>query len=104
MDLPKAKHPVAGFNPEDDQAFAKLQALRASTFVACSSPDAAAEVARYGKRVLDWAAEPSGRADEMTALSVTALRAYRRLQRPLVSIVTILYNKARGTPGGPRVL
>ena len=86
-----------GSSVRDDRAFSRLQALQFCTFVACSSKSMAQVALHYGKRPLQFDGVLSeGRAK--TALARQAVEAYAELQRPLVSIVTILYNKAVELP------
>lgn len=77
--------------------FGRLQAMRACTF-ALSATQAIAELAKRNRahvvEVPNWDDLACGSGTIWTAL----LQRYLRLQRPSVSIVTILYNKAAEIP------
>ena len=88
----------SGWSALDDEAFLRLQTLRASEVVVCLTASAADFARRQRKRVLEARGVFPGGADTLAFLSRDILRAHESLHRPVVSIVTILYNKARELP------
>ena len=88
----------SGWSALDDEAFLQLQTLRASEVVVCLAASAADLARRQRKRVLEVGGPFPGTTDDLAALSRDILRRHKRLHRPVVSIVTILYNKARELP------
>ena len=97
VSLARSKHSVAGFNAADDQAFACIQAMTACAFVA-GGDEALELAARYRKRVIRTPTDPFSSPGGRESLGKEALVAYRRLQRPTVSVVTILYRKSEELP------